>query len=392
MLGNRQQRDELEGQLAAARAQISELERRLEAESLRDQVTGLPSLAVFERRLDEEVERARRHGRALTVAVLDIDSFRTLNARHGRNLSNDLLRVTGRALDNLMRATDLVSRASADEFLVVLPETTAEETARVFERILLELEAISVGPVESVAASVGIAAYSRPMSSEELAAAAGKGLDQARKGGGARAVIQETGMKPTAPDDQAHQDAIAGLAEALLERDRYTGEHSASVVELVRGVAKSLGLDDDETEKIKVGALLHDIGKVAMPDEILHKAGPLDDDQWEIMRQHPIVGERILRAIPGLGPIARIVRHEHERWDGTGYPDGISGREIPVGSRIVLACDAYHAMTSDRPYRKAMSHGEAIRELGEGAGTQFDPEVTEMLIGCLYGKRQSGIA
>ncbi len=108
------------------------------------------------------------------------------------------------------------------------------------------------------------------------------------------------------------------------------------------------------------------------------------------MREHPVIGERILRAIPGMGAIARIVRHEHERFDGTGYPDRIAGEDIPIGARIILACDAYHAMTSDRPYRKGMPHAEALRELAAGAGTQFDPAVTEVLIGCLYGDRHTG--
>jgi HD-GYP domain-containing protein (c-di-GMP phosphodiesterase class II) len=109
-----------------------------------------------------------------------------------------------------------------------------------------------------------------------------------------------------------------------------------------------------------------------------------------VMREHPVIGERILRAIPGMGPIARIVRHEHERYDGGGYPDGLKGDQIPIGARIILACDAYHAMVSTRPYRKAMPYADAIRELGRHAGTQFDPQVTEVLIGCLYGMRQNG--
>ena len=145
----------------------------------------------------------------------------------------------------------------------------------------------------------------------------------------------------------------------------------------------------EEIGRIRTAALLHDIGKVGVPDEILHKAGPLDDRDWEIMRQHPVIGERILRAIPGFGAIARMVRHEHERWDGAGYPDGLAGTAIPVGSRIILACDAYHAMTSDRPYRAAMSHGDAVAELSANAGTQFDPQVVELLIGELYGQRQA---
>ena len=133
-------------------------------------------------------------------------------------------------------------------------------------------------------------------------------------------------------------------------------------------MGETLALDSEEISRVRTAALLHDIGKVGVPDEILHKPGPLDEREWEIMRQHPVIGERILRAIPGMGAIARIVRHEHERWDGGGYPDGLAGAEIPVGSRIILACDAYHAMTSDRPYRKAMPHargdGRADRQRG----------------------------
>jgi HD-GYP domain-containing protein (c-di-GMP phosphodiesterase class II) len=145
-------------------------------------------------------------------------------------------------------------------------------------------------------------------------------------------------------------------------------------------------------ERIRTAALLHDIGKIGVPDEILHKPAALDKREWHVMRQHPVIGERILRAIPGMGRVAKIVRHEHERWDGGGYPDGLSGPAIPLGSRIILACDAYHAMTSNRPYRRAMSHTDAVAELSQNAGTQFDPEVGQALVGYLYGRRQSGLA
>jgi HD-GYP domain-containing protein (c-di-GMP phosphodiesterase class II) len=163
------------------------------------------------------------------------------------------------------------------------------------------------------------------------------------------------------------------------------------VVDVAGRVGEALALDEEQISKLRTAALLHDIGKVGVPDEILHKPGPLDESEWEIMRQHPIVGERILRAIPGLGGVAKIVRHEHERWDGKGYPDGLAGEEIPIGSRIILVCDAYHAMTSDRPYRMAMSHTDAVAELTRNAGSQFDPNVAEALVGYLYGRRQTGI-
>jgi putative nucleotidyltransferase with HDIG domain len=273
----------------------------------------------------------------------------------------------------------------------MMPETTAVEAVQAFERIFLALEALRVEDVESVPASVGLAQWMRGMTSEQLLAAAGTRVDVARQLGGGRAAAGDTAE--AAGDGKgggAKGDVIAALAEALLERDRYTGEHSESVVDLVEGVARGLALSAREVEYVKAAALLHDIGKVAIPDDVLNKNGPLDEAEWKVMREHPVIGERILRAIPGMGPIARIVRHEHERFDGSGYPDGIAGEEIPIGARIILACDAYHAMTSDRPYRKGMTHAEAVRELSGHAGSQFDPRVTEMLIGALYGRRQAG--
>ncbi len=200
----------------------------------------------------------------------------------------------------------------------------------------------------------------------------------------------ESGSEREGEADGAQRDAIEALAVALLERDRYTGEHSEAVIDMSGAVARNLGLNSVEVQRVKSAALLHDIGKVAIPDEILHKPGPLTDDEWKLMREHPVIGERILRVLPGLGTVARIVRHEHERWDGGGYPDGLIGDEIPLGSRIIIAADTYHAITSDRPYRAARSHSEAVEELTRCAGTQFDPSVTAALIGFLYGQRQAG--
>jgi diguanylate cyclase (GGDEF)-like protein/putative nucleotidyltransferase with HDIG domain len=388
----KRQVEELEQRLAEAHRRLAELETELAGRAERDALTGLPSELAFERRLQAEVERSRRHGRPLTLAAVDVDGFHQINAGHGRELADRLLCAVGAILQEATRVNDVVCRTSADEFLVLMPETRERAGRQAFERILLELEAERVGAVECVAVSVGLAEWARPMSAEALVLTAVEAMQRARTAGGAR-IAGAAGPDGEAPAaDEPVSDAVAGLAEALSERDRYTGEHSESVVELAAQVARGLGLDEREVQRVKAAALLHDIGKVAIPDEILHKPGPLDEREWQVMYEHPVIGERILRAIPGLGTVARIVRHEHERWDGGGYPDGLAGERIPIGARIILACDAYHAMISDRPYRKAITHAEAIRQLGANAGTQFDPQVTEQLIGCLYGSRLIGSA
>jgi HD-GYP domain-containing protein (c-di-GMP phosphodiesterase class II) len=286
---------------------------------------------------------------------------------------------------------DLACRMGGDEFAVLFGETDADEAMAAVQRWLITMEKLEVGAITGIPVSVGVAGLQPGQRPEALLAAAGAALEQARAAGGNQAALHAEGQSQGAPEvDQGN--VIAALASALEERDRYTGEPSESVVDLTARVGEALALRGADIEQIRTAALLHDIGKVGVPDEILHKPGKLDEREWEIMRQHPVIGERILRAIPGFGAIARMVRHEHERWDGGGYPDGLAGTAIPIGSRIILACDAYHAMTSDRPYRKAMPHSDAMSELTANAGSQFDPDVVQALVGYLFGRRQAGLA
>ncbi len=179
---------------------------------------------------------------------------------------------------------------------------------------------------------------------------------------------------------EAYGAVVRSLAAALSERDGYTGEHSNIVRDLAVAVGSALGLEGRALAEVEAGALLHDVGKIGIPDAILHKPGPLNDEEWDLMREHPAIGERILRQLPGLADVALAVRHEHERWDGGGYPDGLAGEKIPLTSRIVLACDAYNALVSDRPYRARLSRAEALRELERCAGSQFDPTVVAALL------------
>jgi diguanylate cyclase (GGDEF)-like protein/putative nucleotidyltransferase with HDIG domain len=383
-------RDELLEEVAQLRKRVAELE----ADRLRglrmDHVTGVLSARAFRGRVSEEVERARRYHRPLSLAVISIDDFAALELHHGFKAGDELLSTVARRLRESTRSHDLLGRSAHAEFGLLLPDTLAQTALSALERLLVELEFVGEGAIRAAGASMGIAALERGMSAEGLLGRAGMARARAQTAGGGRAVLAGEDGDVIDATDAPQQDAIEALAVTLLERDRYTGEHSEAVIEMSGAVARNLGCGLQDVERVKAAALLHDIGKVAIPDDILHKPGPLNDEEWKLMREHPVIGERILRVLPGLGSIARIVRHEHERWDGGGYPDGLLGEAIPLGSRIIIAADTYHAITSDRAYRAARPHSDAVEELTRCAGSQFDPRVTAALIGHLYGQRQAG--
>jgi putative nucleotidyltransferase with HDIG domain len=187
-----------------------------------------------------------------------------------------------------------------------------------------------------------------------------------------------------------YRETLASLSNALEAKDAVTSRHTEEVVRLAVAVAAELELDLGSVRNVELGAVLHDIGKVRVPEAILNKPGPLTDDEWVVMRTHPEVGERILEPIQSLRAILPIVRHHHERWDGDGYPDRLTGRAIPLGARIVAVCDAYRAMTEDRPYRAALPEDEARRELESCAGSQFDPDCVAAMLRAL--DRRGGTA
>jgi diguanylate cyclase (GGDEF)-like protein len=353
-----------------------------------DALTGLLNHGAMQVRVREEIARSERDGQPLCCVLIDLDDFKLVNDELGHPAGDALLRRVADALRAETRPYDQVARYGGDEFVIVLPGTEESVARAVAERVR---ERVRTGVPRGAGGafgncSIGVSAWDPAMTADELLAAADRALLLAKRTGKGRVAVANPDAEEELARLQASEGspaAVEALAAAIDARDRYNHGHSDDVVQLATRVAMLLGLTADAVERVGHGALLHDVGKLAIPHEILHKHGALDDDEWSVMAQHPVIGEGILRRMPQLAPLAPIVRHEHEHWDGTGYPDGLSGRRIPIGSRIILACDAYAAMTTARPYRRAMAKDDAIAELRARSGTQFDPAVVDALLDLL---------
>jgi diguanylate cyclase (GGDEF)-like protein len=367
--------------LATVACHNAETYHQVQTAARTDALTGLLNHGAMQVRMREEIARARRDGTPLSFVIIDLDDFKRVNDMRGHHAGDELLRQVAALLQAELRPYDQVARYGGDEFVLLLPGSDEATARAVAERVRDAMAASMVG-----ACSLGVAQWHDPLDADALLEHADRALLLAKRTGKGRVAVANPDVERELAMLHAQRGspaAVQALAAAIEERDNYTHEHSEEVVHLARGVAMLLGLQTDQAERIAHAALLHDVGKLAVPNEILHKPGPLTPQEWELMADHPVAGERILLRIPDLTAIAPIVRHEHEHWDGSGYPDGLKERLIPIGSRIILACDAYHAMITDRPYRAAMSTAEAADELRRGAGTQFDPDVVDALLDLL---------
>jgi diguanylate cyclase (GGDEF)-like protein len=324
-------------------------------EALTDALTGLGN----RRRLMNDVEEALEPDAGSHVVVLfDLDGFKGYNDTFGHPAGDALLARLGRALNESVADHGNAYRLGGDEFCILL----AEPGAGLADRIETAVAALSEhGQGFSVAPSYGSVVI--PSEARDVSAAFQR-ADQR--------LYSHKGSRHRARDGEQVRDA---LMQALRERRPDLDEHIGGVARLAHAVARRLGMNATEIDEVTRAAELHDIGKMAVPDAILEKPARLDRNETEMIRQHTIIGERILAASPALRRVGALVRHSHERWDGLGYPDGLSGEEIPLGSRIISACDAFDAMTTDRPYQPAVSVREALAELRRCAGGQFDPKV-----------------
>jgi diguanylate cyclase (GGDEF)-like protein len=370
----------------ALRNRLIDLVDRLADAARTDPLTGLQNRRGFEETFGLEVERARRHDRPLTVLLADLDHFKRVNDRLGHPAGDAALTRTGELLRAGRRRIDHVARAGGEEFAVILPETGEADAFLVAERMRSTLEKAFADFPVPLTMSFGLATFPlHGTTADALLSSADQALYAAKEMGRNRTVIfsaelAEPGSKPG--EREVHLDTLLSLAEAIDLRDSRTADHSATVGRYAGMIAVELGLGPGHVRRIEMAGRLHDIGKVGLPDSILRKAGPLDDEEWAEMRRHPQIGADIL----GSGHFEDIrgwILAHHERQDGSGYPMGLAGEQIPLEGRILAAADAYEAMTADRVYRPALGVKEARAELRSCSGSQFDPRVIAAFLAAL---------
>jgi diguanylate cyclase (GGDEF)-like protein len=364
-----------------------------------DKLTGVANrqallLAVF-----NEVERVSRYNRPLSVAFVDLDHFKAVNDTYGHAVGDLVLREVAQTIKTNLRSTDLIGRYGGEEFMLLLAETNVEDGAVLTEklrhlvgRLRFDVEGnsnlqvtISIGiagglgsnlRVETLIRDADAAMYSAKALGRNQTYIFAEPDEDARV---PRAPISSAGRARAVEVGKAAREAAThALTAVIAPLPHYRGQPSALIAAIVSEMGQHLDLPDAEVDRLKIAALLHDVGKVAVPEDILEKPSSLTSAEWRSVVQHPRIGQVILEQAGALKEAVPIILHHHERYSGHGYPYGLRGTDIPLGARIVAIADAYDAMTHDRPYKQAISHEQAVIELRRNAGTQFDPELVTL--------------
>ncbi|MFN8122269.1 MAG: diguanylate cyclase [Thermoleophilia bacterium] len=372
---------------------------RLADQAASDPLTGLANHRVFRERLAVEAERARRHGRELALAVFDIDRFKLVNEALGHRGGDAVLVDLGERLAAACREGDLVARVGGEEFAWLMPETDSWGAWCAAERIRVEVGGTPLAGLGHQTVSAGVC---------DLAQAGGEGDRLYELADGAvywakahgrdlcvryspDVVVDLSAAERAARLEQRRTlDAVRLLAQAVDARDPNTQRHSERVAEIASELAQALGWDMERIELLREAALVHDVGKIGVPDSVLLKAGPLTPEERERIQAHAALGAQMVADMLSPEQVA-WVRGHHERWDGGGYPDGIAAEQIPDGAQVLIVADAFDAMSADRPYRRGLPLEAAYREVMDGAGSQFPPSVVEAMTAIMESGRLAAI-
>lgn len=336
-------------------------QKEIEFLSYRDQLTGLYNRRFFE----EELKRLNKEENLpITIFMADVNGLKLINDSFGHAMGDKLLK---KITEVMLKACDdncVISRIGGDEFVILLPKTDIIKANKVFNRIL---SLASKEQVASINISISLGFATKYYEEEDIFEVLKKAEDFMYK----KKLFESPSMRGK---------TINAIINTLHEKNKREEKHSYRVSEYCNELGKAMNLPDGEIQELKTAGLLHDIGKVAINENILNKPGTLTEEEMEELKRHPEIGYRILSSVNDMAEMAEYVLAHHERWDGTGYPKRLKGNEIPLKSRIIAIADAYDAMTSDRSYRNALSKEEAIEELIKNAGTQFDPEIVKIFI------------
>lgn len=409
------ERKNTEKKAEALNRELIKANKKLKNLVLQDPLTGLYNHHYLEEILVAELSRARRYAISLSLVMIDIDYFKSVNDSYGHRFGDLILKQFAAQLKRMVRKYDSVIRFGGEEFVVVSPGTDIFSTLSMSQRILDAINLYNFGNNrQTVKLKLSIAAVSYPenrvLGAMDLVELAERIMDKVKQSGGNRVytladltdarhttrgirlatdveTLRNKINKLTKRSNETLKEAIFALARTIESKDHTTGEHVERTVRYATEIAQGLGLSSEEIERIKQGCILHDLGKVGVNENILSKKGRLTRTEFAEIKKHPQTGANILRPIKFMHDVIPLILYHHERWDGKGYPVGLKGEDIPIGARIISVADVYQALTANRPYRKALPKKKAIEIIKKGSGTQFDPVVVNQFLEIIQKRK-----